>query len=111
MVAKCVNGTFIPPGLFETGGIDELQDERFGPILHVVRCKESGFENVLKNISLALSIKVRSKGRSQAARAKCKVTRNQRVSLFAVEGPALPMLSIPARSSGTKRRCAGTSIF
>jgi RHH-type proline utilization regulon transcriptional repressor/proline dehydrogenase/delta 1-pyrroline-5-carboxylate dehydrogenase len=51
MVAKCVNGTFIPPGLFEIGGIDELQDERFGPILHVVRFKESGFENVLKSIS------------------------------------------------------------
>ena len=48
---ECVNGTFISPSLFEIAAIDELQEEHFGPILHIVRFKESDFDNVLRSIS------------------------------------------------------------
>ncbi|HRP77043.1 MAG TPA: L-glutamate gamma-semialdehyde dehydrogenase, partial [Rhodocyclaceae bacterium] len=34
---ECAGGTFVAPTLIEIRGIDELGDEQFGPILHVLR--------------------------------------------------------------------------
>src|SRR5699024_938213 len=40
------NGTFIAPQAFELNGLEELGDEHFGPILHVVRYGEEDLDSV-----------------------------------------------------------------
>jgi len=43
-------GTFVAPHLFELASADDLADEVFGPILHVVRYRASDLEKVLDTI-------------------------------------------------------------
>jgi len=44
------SGHFVAPHAFEIGGIGELSGEVFGPILHVVRFRESALAEVLAEI-------------------------------------------------------------
>ncbi len=46
-----VSGTFVAPHIFELKSADELTEEVFGPILHVVRYKAADFERVLQSIA------------------------------------------------------------
>ena len=45
------NGTFISPVAFELNSIDQLKREQFGPVLHVIRYKESEFDNTVDKIN------------------------------------------------------------
>jgi RHH-type proline utilization regulon transcriptional repressor/proline dehydrogenase/delta 1-pyrroline-5-carboxylate dehydrogenase len=45
------NGTYVPPTLIELNGIDELKQEVFGPILHVVRYKSKNVDKVIDDIN------------------------------------------------------------
>ncbi|MDZ4367414.1 MAG: L-glutamate gamma-semialdehyde dehydrogenase, partial [Afipia sp.] len=45
------SGNFIAPHIFELQSADELTEEVFGPILHVVRYKAADFDRVLQSIA------------------------------------------------------------
>jgi len=45
------SGNFVAPHIFELKSADELTEEVFGPILHVVRYKAADFERVLQSIA------------------------------------------------------------
>ena len=45
------HGTFIAPTAFSIDGIDALESEQFGPILHVVRYRASEIEHVIETIN------------------------------------------------------------
>ncbi|HEV7372357.1 bifunctional proline dehydrogenase/L-glutamate gamma-semialdehyde dehydrogenase PutA [Arenibaculum sp.] len=48
--ADCAHGTFIAPHAIEIDGLDQLDREVFGPILHVIRWKRTDFERILDSI-------------------------------------------------------------
>lgn len=45
------NGYFVPPTLIKLHSLDELSNEVFGPVLHVIRYSASNIERVLKEIN------------------------------------------------------------
>ncbi|WP_017430103.1 bifunctional proline dehydrogenase/L-glutamate gamma-semialdehyde dehydrogenase PutA [Vreelandella jeotgali] len=45
------HGTFIAPAAFAVDGIDALDSEKFGPLLHVVRYKADELDKVIDNIN------------------------------------------------------------
>ena len=45
------NGTFVSPTLFEIDSIKQLKDEKFGPILHVVRFSAADMDKVIADIN------------------------------------------------------------
>jgi len=45
------SGNFVAPHIFELESADQLTEEVFGPILHVVRYKAADFERVLQSIA------------------------------------------------------------
>ncbi|MES2750777.1 MAG: bifunctional proline dehydrogenase/L-glutamate gamma-semialdehyde dehydrogenase PutA [Pseudomonadota bacterium] len=45
------SGNFVEPHIFELSSADELTEEVFGPILHVVRYKATDFQRVLQSIA------------------------------------------------------------
>jgi RHH-type proline utilization regulon transcriptional repressor/proline dehydrogenase/delta 1-pyrroline-5-carboxylate dehydrogenase len=45
------SGHFVAPHIFELASADQLTEEVFGPILHVVRYKAADFERVLQSIA------------------------------------------------------------
>ncbi len=45
------SGNFVAPHIFELDNADQLTEEVFGPILHVVRYKAADFERVLQSIA------------------------------------------------------------
>ena len=45
------SGNFVAPHVFELASADELTEDVFGPILHVVRYKAADFEHVLQSIA------------------------------------------------------------
>ncbi len=47
----CEHGTFVAPAAYEIEGIDKLEREVFGPILHVVRYRADRLEQTLDNIA------------------------------------------------------------
>ncbi|HET8791768.1 MAG TPA: bifunctional proline dehydrogenase/L-glutamate gamma-semialdehyde dehydrogenase PutA [Modicisalibacter sp.] len=49
--AHTANGTFIAPAAFEIDGIDALQSEQFGPILHIVRFKAAEIDRIIDTIN------------------------------------------------------------
>jgi RHH-type proline utilization regulon transcriptional repressor/proline dehydrogenase/delta 1-pyrroline-5-carboxylate dehydrogenase len=51
--AGCDRGTFVAPAVYEIGGIEELQREVFGPILHVARFGADQLERVCDGINAA----------------------------------------------------------
>ncbi|MFA0079612.1 bifunctional proline dehydrogenase/L-glutamate gamma-semialdehyde dehydrogenase PutA [Vibrio artabrorum] len=47
----CEHGDFVPPSAFEIDGISCLQEEQFGPVLHIVRFKASELAQVVDQIN------------------------------------------------------------
>ncbi|HSH57866.1 MAG TPA: L-glutamate gamma-semialdehyde dehydrogenase, partial [Halomonas sp.] len=45
------HGTFVAPTAFEIDGIEALEREQFGPILHIVRYQASQLESVIESIN------------------------------------------------------------
>ncbi|GHC19798.1 bifunctional proline dehydrogenase/L-glutamate gamma-semialdehyde dehydrogenase PutA [Aidingimonas halophila] len=45
------NGTFIAPTAFEIDGINDLEREQFGPILHIVRYRAADIDDVIESIN------------------------------------------------------------
>ncbi|MGF1764649.1 bifunctional proline dehydrogenase/L-glutamate gamma-semialdehyde dehydrogenase PutA [Aliivibrio kagoshimensis] len=48
---SCEEGDFVPPTAIEIDSIDQLENEQFGPILHVVRFEASQLDNVIDQIN------------------------------------------------------------
>jgi RHH-type proline utilization regulon transcriptional repressor/proline dehydrogenase/delta 1-pyrroline-5-carboxylate dehydrogenase len=44
-------GTFFPPQAFELSGLEQLGEEKFGPILHVIRYKARDLDRVIDGIN------------------------------------------------------------
>ncbi|MFO7746861.1 MAG: aldehyde dehydrogenase family protein, partial [Orrella sp.] len=49
--AHCARGTFIPPTLIEVGGIEDVPNEIFGPVLHVATYNREERENVMRDLN------------------------------------------------------------
>ncbi len=45
------NGYFVPPALYEIERLDQLSQENFGPILHVIRWKAGELDKVIEDIN------------------------------------------------------------
>ncbi|MCG6659269.1 bifunctional proline dehydrogenase/L-glutamate gamma-semialdehyde dehydrogenase PutA [Halomonas campisalis] len=45
------NGTFVAPAAFQIDGIEALEREQFGPVLHIVRYKASELNKVIESIN------------------------------------------------------------
>lgn len=50
MEPEAENGTFLAPHIFELESLDQLPDEVFGPVLHIIRFKSAEMDAVLKQI-------------------------------------------------------------
>ncbi|SBS25203.1 Bifunctional protein PutA [Marinomonas spartinae] len=64
-------GTFVPPTAFEIASIDQLTDEKFGPILHVVRYKAKDLDKIIDTINnsgFGLTMGVHSRNETTCAR-------------------------------------------
>ena len=48
---SCTGGTFVAPTIIEIGSICELENEHFGPILHVARFKAEALDQVIADIN------------------------------------------------------------
>ncbi|WP_217474159.1 trifunctional transcriptional regulator/proline dehydrogenase/L-glutamate gamma-semialdehyde dehydrogenase [Stutzerimonas stutzeri] len=49
----CSNGTYVTPTLIELERLDELQQEVFGPVLHVLRYRRAELDQLLEQINAA----------------------------------------------------------
>ena len=47
----CAKGTFIPPTLIEIDSIKQMNEEQFGPVLHLVRYKSGNLDDVIEAIN------------------------------------------------------------
>ncbi len=47
---RCARGTFLAPQVFEIDAVSDLEDEHFGPLLHVVRFKARDWHRCLADI-------------------------------------------------------------
>ena len=66
----CNEGTFVAPHMFEIGSISELDQEHFGPILHVVRYKSKELDrhlDELKATGYGLTLGIHSRIEGMAA--------------------------------------------
>lgn len=52
-IHECKSGTFVLPALIELESFDELQQEIFGPVLHVVRYPRNQLDSLIKQINAA----------------------------------------------------------
>ncbi|WP_116644613.1 bifunctional proline dehydrogenase/L-glutamate gamma-semialdehyde dehydrogenase PutA [Salinivibrio sp. HTSP] len=85
--AECDKGTFVPPTAFEIRSIDQLSEEHFGPILHIVRYHANELDKVIDDINrtgFGLTMGVHSRNETTCAhiehRARvgnCYVNRDQ----------------------------------
>ncbi|WP_413043578.1 trifunctional transcriptional regulator/proline dehydrogenase/L-glutamate gamma-semialdehyde dehydrogenase [Pseudomonas sp. YJ42] len=50
---ECAHGTFVKPTLIELERLDELQQEIFGPVLHVLRYRRADLDKLLDQINAA----------------------------------------------------------
>lgn len=71
-------GTFVQPTAVEISGIDVLDKEHFGPILHVIRYKANALDNVIDTINntgfgLTLGIHTRNESKAQYIAARVNV--------------------------------------
>ncbi len=48
---ECKSGTFLAPHIFEIDSLNQLKEEHFGPILHIVRFKADNLAQVLADIN------------------------------------------------------------
>jgi RHH-type proline utilization regulon transcriptional repressor/proline dehydrogenase/delta 1-pyrroline-5-carboxylate dehydrogenase len=63
-------GTFVAPTAFEISGIDQLKDEKFGPIMHVIRYKAKDLDKIIDTINqsgFGLTMGVHSRNESTCA--------------------------------------------
>lgn len=84
---ECDQGTFVPPTAFEIRSIDQLSEEHFGPILHIVRYRAEELDKVIDDINrtgFGLTMGVHSRNETTCAhiehRARvgnCYVNRDQ----------------------------------
>ncbi|MCM2680381.1 bifunctional proline dehydrogenase/L-glutamate gamma-semialdehyde dehydrogenase PutA [Echinimonas agarilytica] len=70
LAADAQQGYFVPPTAIEIEGIEQLSEEQFGPILHVVRFKAKELNKIVDSINgtgfgLTLGIHSRNEGRAQ----------------------------------------------
>jgi RHH-type proline utilization regulon transcriptional repressor/proline dehydrogenase/delta 1-pyrroline-5-carboxylate dehydrogenase len=49
--AACAAGTYVAPAIIEIGSIGDLENENFGPVLHVARFKSEDLEQVIADIN------------------------------------------------------------
>ena len=49
--ATCANGSFVAPHVFEIDSLDQLSEEVFGPVLHVIRYSADQLQKVIKQIN------------------------------------------------------------
>ncbi|MEL0635259.1 bifunctional proline dehydrogenase/L-glutamate gamma-semialdehyde dehydrogenase PutA [Marinomonas sp. TI.3.20] len=64
-------GTYVAPAAFEIASIDQLTDEKFGPILHVVRYKAKDLDKIIDTINnsgFGLTMGVHSRNETTCAR-------------------------------------------
>lgn len=64
-------GTFVAPTAFEIDGIHQLTDEKFGPILHVIRYKAKDLDRIIDTINqsgFGLTMGVHSRNETTCAR-------------------------------------------
>ncbi len=64
-------GTFVAPTAFEISSIDQLTDEKFGPILHVIRYKARDLDKIIDTINCSgfgLTMGVHSRNETTCAR-------------------------------------------
>ncbi len=71
-------GTFFAPHIFELSGLEQLEREVFGPVLHIIRFKSKDMETVLKQIldtgyGLTFGVHSRLEGRWQELFEKTRV--------------------------------------
>jgi len=71
-------GSFFPPSLIEIGGIEQLEQEVFGPVLHIVRYRADRLPQVIESINatgygLTLGIHSRIKGHIQTLVERARV--------------------------------------
>ena len=65
------SGTFVAPSAFEIDSIDQLADEKFGPILHVIRYKARDLDKIIDTINqsgFGLTMGVHSRNETTCAR-------------------------------------------
>ena len=48
---SCNNGSFVAPHVFEIDSLDQLTEEVFGPILHVIRYSSDQLSSVIQQIN------------------------------------------------------------
>lgn len=81
------SATFIAPALFEINHINELEDEYFGPLLHVIRYKSANINQVIQSINetgFALTLGIHSRNQTfishiitHSKAGNCYINRNQ----------------------------------
>ena len=86
-VAAPEHGHFVAPALIRVGGIAEIGEERFGPILHAATFRSGEFDAVVDDVNrtgygLTFGVMTRIEGRAQRAAARIRagnvyVNRNQ----------------------------------
>lgn len=66
----CRGGYFVPPSAYVISSINELNDEHFGPVLHIVRYTAEKLDDVIDEINAAgygLTLGIHSRSESTAA--------------------------------------------
>jgi RHH-type proline utilization regulon transcriptional repressor/proline dehydrogenase/delta 1-pyrroline-5-carboxylate dehydrogenase len=48
---ECSRGQFVPPTLIEIDSIDQVEEEIFGPVLHILRWKAGELDRLIENIN------------------------------------------------------------
>ncbi|WP_439438155.1 bifunctional proline dehydrogenase/L-glutamate gamma-semialdehyde dehydrogenase PutA [Salinivibrio costicola] len=74
--ADCDKGTFVPPTAFEIRSIDQLSEEHFGPILHIVRYRADALDKVIDDINqtgFGLTMGVHSRNETTCAHIEHRV--------------------------------------
>ncbi len=64
MPEDCAAGTFFAPRIYEIGSLDQLTEEVFGPVLHIVRYKARDLDRVLdqvRNTGFGLTLGIHSR--------------------------------------------------
>lgn len=74
----CAQGDFIAPTAYELNDFSELQEEQFGPILHLIRYQASDIDAVIDSVNragygLTLGIHSRHQNFYQAVEQRCRV--------------------------------------
>jgi RHH-type proline utilization regulon transcriptional repressor/proline dehydrogenase/delta 1-pyrroline-5-carboxylate dehydrogenase len=74
----CAHGSFFAPRIFEIDSLDQVPEEVFGPILHVVRYDADNLDRVIEAINatrfgLTLGIQTRIDARAREIQARLRI--------------------------------------